>query len=82
MGAKTERLLSMRRVRQLMERRARGEILQPEELATLIREARLLRRKLAELKARYPDQLWISLHEELDALALEPDPEPQALNSA
>ncbi|MGE0708239.1 MAG: hypothetical protein AB7N76_01240 [Planctomycetota bacterium] len=57
-------------VRERLERRAQG-LLSADEEAALVRDARLLRRRVDRLKARHPG-LEVELSEELDELAPPP----------
>ncbi len=62
--------ISLKAVRELLERDARGE-LSNEEQATLQQNARTLRRRLDRVRALYPE-LELSLSEQLDELARPP----------
>ena len=62
--------ISLRTVRELLERNARGE-LTDEEQATLQQNARTLRRRLDRVRALYPE-LQVGLSQQLDELAQPP----------
>lgn len=59
--------VSLGQVRERLARRSRGE-LSPSEESELIRDARVLRRRVERLQALHPD-LGVSLAPELEALA-------------
>lgn len=62
--------LTLAEVRDLLARRAAGEVLGAEQLAALTRSARLLHRRLARLQALDPDTFAdIALGDELAELA-------------
>ena len=66
-------MVSLRQVRELMARRAAGESLTADEQAALVRDARILRRRLDRLRALDPEVFGdIELTGELDELAEPP----------
>lgn len=63
-------MLSLRAIRELLARNARGELSESEQ-ATLQQSARTLRRRLDRVLALYP-QIGAELSEQLDELAQPP----------